>query len=305
MTDRSTVASVLVVAGLFAHSARALADDAPPAPAAAAPEVAPAAAADDDSAPASRAATAPDSDASPAAPAPNTSPAVILQARELTPAPPAPERPDPHADDGKMGSHQSHFLVNLGYRVSFVGNRGLDAFSDDDAVPQVSLSAGRTLVASGNWSLAALALWDWGQLESTARGAKSTLTVNRITLGAEGRYHLFRRLYVFGRLAPGALQSSAALVDNVTQVNQTSSAWVFAGDLSAGTAFEFAGENRGESLRPRGWIGFDGGYGFATSSQLTFKPEQPAESPVRTQPQAFGELAVRGGFLRLTVTGTY
>jgi hypothetical protein len=309
MTDRSTMTAALVLAGVVAAAAPALAAEvAPPngvapaaAPAASAPvpEAAtskPAAADGDhtESAAGSPAPNAPaDSDASLAVPPPNTA------------SSPAPERPEPHADDGKMGSHQSHWLASIGYRVAFVGNSGLDPFSTDDAVPQVSLAVGRTVFASGNWSLAALALWDWGSLESTARGAKSSLTLNRITLGIEGRYHFFRRLYAFGRLAPGALSSSATLVDNVTGLDQTSVSWVFAGDLSGGAAFEFAGENRGQSRRPRAWVGVEGGYGFASSAELRFKPEEGTAAPVRTQPQSFGELAVRGGFLRMAVSGTY
>src|SRR5262249_46807392 len=154
-------------------------------------------------------------------------------------------------DDGQMGTHQTHWVVNLGWRVGFVSNAGLDPFSEDNSVPQLSLSAGRTLLADGNLSLVGLALWDWGALESSARGAKTSLGVNRITLGAEGRYHFFRRLYAFGRIAPGALNWSATLEDSVAGLNRTASAWSFAGDLSAGAAFEFAGDNRGHSTRPR------------------------------------------------------
>lgn len=316
MNSRHAFAPALAVA--LASSAPALAADAvPPAPAAstsaattpspAAVPATPTALEDDDEDASERSAPkkTSDSDAAPAVPPPNTSPPVILAARELPAAAPAAERPDPHPDDGLMGTHQNHWFASIGYRIAFVGNSGLDPFSENDSVPQVSLSAGRTLLTSGNWSLAALALWDWGSLESTARGAKSELTLNRITLGAEGRYHFFRRLYVFGRLAPGALSQSATLRDAVTGGEQTSASWVFAGDVSAGANFEFAGENRGESKRPRAWVGFDGGYGFATPSNLTFKPADEAAAPVRTQPQNFGELAVRGGFVRITLGGSY
>ena len=322
MNSRATFASTLVLASVLAASAVALAADAaegaaPPAAAPASPAAAtpaPAAVpapspasdgADDDAAEQRAPKKSADSDAAPAVPPPDTSPPVILAAHELPAAPPAAERPEPNLDDGKMGTHQEHWFASIGYRLAFVGNSALDPFSENDSVPQVSISAGRTLFTSGPWSFAALALWDWGSLESTARGAKSNLTLNRITLGAEGRYHFFRRLYVFGRLAPGALSQSATLRDSVTGGEQTSASWVFAGDVSAGANFEFAGENRGESKRPRAWVGFDGGYGFASSSNLTFKPADEAAAPVRTQPQNFGELAVRGGFLRMTLSGSY
>lgn len=326
MTDRSRFTSALVLALAGTCGTTALAAGEPPG-AAVPPAVKPAAAATDTPAPSpsatAPAATAPaaaataaadadddasahDSDASPAVPPADTSPPVMLQAKALSARPAAPEQPDPNSlDDGKMGTHQTHWIVSIGWRQGFVGNSGLDPFSENNAVPQLSLSAGRTLLADGNLSLVGLVLWDWGMLESSARGAKTTLAVNRLTLGAEGRYHFVRRLYAFGRLAPGALNWSASLEDGVAGLNQTDSAWSFAGDLSAGAAFEFGGSDRGASTRPRAWIAFDGGYGWAGSSKVELKPENEGEAPVRAQPLALGELAVRGPFLRFSVTGTY
>jgi len=328
MTDRSRFTSALVLAFAGTCGTHALAVGEPPGaavpppvkPAAAttdAPSPPPSASAPADAGPAAPPApartaadadddeTAQDSDASPAVPPADTSPPVMLQAKAVV-RPAAPEQPNPESiDDGKMGTHQTHWLVSIGWRQGFVSNSGLDPFSENNAVPQFSLGAGRTLLADGNLSLVGMAIWDVGMLESSARGAKTTLAVNRLTLGAEGRYHFVRRLYAFGRLAPGALNWSASLEDGVAGLTQTDSAWSFAGDLSAGAAFEFAGAERGASKRPRAWIAFDGGYGWAGSSKLDLKPENEAEAPVRAQPLALGELAVRGPFLRFSVSGTY
>ena len=213
-------------------------------------------------------------------------------------------------DDGLLGTHQEHWLLGIGTRQSYITHPGFDLFSGKNALPQFSLNAGRTLVASGRLSLAALLGWDWGAVEDTARGAPTTLTVNRVTLGAEARYHVFRRFYAFGRIAPGALHSLATIRDRVAAVDSESSAWGFATDLSLGAALEFAGANRGASTRPRGWVGAEGGYGWAQASKLSFKPEGDATKagsagPVRLQPLELGELAVRGGFFRLTATLTY
>ena len=328
MTDRSRFTTALVLAFAGTWVTTALAEGEPPgaavppavkpgaapaptpAPAAsaAAPEAAPAAPApaaaasgddeDDDA--------AHDSDASPAAPPGDAAAPGVLDARKPAPGPVVLERPNPNSiDDGKMGSHQQHFLVSIGWRQAWVANSGLDPFSENNAVPQFSLSAGRTLLADGNLSLVALVLWDIGVLESTARGAKTELAVNRLTLGAEGRYHFLRRLYAFGRVAPGALNWSASVEDGLSGLNQTDSAWTFAGDLSAGAMFEFAGDNRGASTRPRAWLGFDGGYGWAGSSKVNLKPEDEAQAPVRSEPLALGDLAIRGPFLRFSVSGTY
>jgi hypothetical protein len=273
-------------------------DAAPPsaAPATATPAVAPASQNDEEAKSAEASAEPPPQDPS----------SVVLKPRELPSEPAAPERPNPNSiDDGEIGSHQTHWLVSIGWRQAFVKNAGLDPFSKDDSVPQFSLSAGRTLLASDKLSLVALALWDIGGLESSARGAKTSLAVNRLTLGAEGRYHIFRRFYAFGRVAPGALNWSASLDDATTGGKRTANAWSFATDLSAGAAFEFAGDNRGASTRPRAWVGFDGGYGFAGSSKVELEPEDDAGAPVRTEPITFADLAVRGPFIRFSLNGTY
>jgi hypothetical protein len=244
--------------------------------------------------------------------APATPPAEAAPTTADTPpaaAPPAPVRTDMPApklpDDGRLGTHQSHLIFGVGYRQAFVRQSGLDLFSDDDAVPQLSLSAGHTLFASDRLSFAALGIWDWGSLSSTARGSKTVLYVNRVTLGLEGRYHFVRRLYAFGRIAPGALNTSATLADRVVGLDRTSSGWSFASDFSAGAAFEFAGDARGASNHPRGWFAVDGGYGFATSSKLDFKTTDPNAGPVRLQPVHFGDLAIRGPFFRLAALITY
>ena len=339
MTDRSRLTSALVLAFATASATSALAAPGDPPPGAAVPPpVKPAAPRADAPAPspppsaAPTEATPPAAAAAPAAPAtpaakhdddddddddakdaetsptaPNEgAPAVVLKPKELSSPPAAPEQPNPNSiDDGQIGSHQTHFIVSIGWRQAFVKNAGLDPFSKDDSVPQFSLSAGRTLLASDKLSLVALALWDTGSMESTARGAKTSLVVNRLTLGAEGRYHIFRRFYAFGRVAPGALNWNATLADNAAGGERTANAWSFATDLSAGAAFEFAGDNRGHSTRPRAWVGFDGGYGFAGSSKVALEPADDASAPVRTQPLTFADLAVRGPFIRFSLNGTY
>ncbi|HEX5101509.1 MAG TPA: hypothetical protein VFV94_18490, partial [Polyangiaceae bacterium] len=104
---------------------------------------------------------------------------------------------------------------------------------------------------------------------------------------------------------PGALTWNASLTDNAVGGERTANAWTFATDLSAGAAFEFAGDNRGASTRPRAWVGFDGGYGFAGSSKMKLEPEDDATAPVRTEPLTFADLAVSGPFIRFSLNGSY
>jgi hypothetical protein len=205
-----------------------------------------------------------------------------------------------------MGTHQEHWLVGIGLRENFVAHSGFDPFSTNNVLPQFSVDAGRVLFASGRLSFAALALFDYGSVKANARGLNTSLSVARITAAAEGRYHFWRRFYLFGRIAPGALYSGATLSDPIAGGDQQSNAWAFATDLSLGAAVEFAGEARGASNRPRGWLGLDGGYGWAQASKLAFEPSgDDANRPARLEPVALGELAVRGGFFRVNGTITF
>ncbi len=280
--------------------APALPAPAPPAPA----PPKPATDEDDDDRP-SPSPRAPDSDATPVAPAPAVSANAFVSTPALAPRP-APEPDRNQVDDGQLGTHQEHWRLGVGLRETFVTGKGYDPFSTDNVLPQVSLDFGRAFYASGPLSVAALVVWDYGSTKATARQADASLVVHRITAGAEGRYHLVRRLYVFGRIAPGALHSAATLHDQVLDIDRESQAWVFTSDFSLGAAFEFAGDARGASTRPRGWVGADGGYSWSASSKVDFKDTgSNNQRPARLEPLRFDDLALRGAFFRLTATLTY
>jgi hypothetical protein len=245
----------------------------------------------------------PDSDASPQAPTTKPSPAMLFIRSRKERATPAEEAPP--KDDGLMGSHQDHFHLSAGMRVSFVPNEGYDLFSKDNDLTQLSLAFGRTVLAIGDTSLDASIIYDWGPSESKVRSADTSLDVHRVSLGLEGRYHLFRRLYVFGRLAPGALRWDADITDGGADVQRTAGDWTFSADLGAGAAYEIIGEARGLSKLARGFVLADAGYGWTTSSALEFLPADGQRPPARLEPLDLGELAFRGGYFRVALALTY
>lgn len=333
MNDRSALlafCTVLVSAGTAFAQAPAKAPTPAPPPAAApvpAPQTAPAPAAAPAATPSAAPTTTPaappassapagaeseedddedeesDSDESPAVPKPNTSPAAIFQARTNAPAPaPVPDVPEP--DDGLMGTHQNHWFASVGLRESYVVHEGYDIFSENNALPQLTAYVGRTLFVNGPWSVAGLLLFDAGSSEADLRGSDTRLDATRLTLGAEARYQVLRRLYAFGRIAPGALNVHTTIQDRVVGKERSAEAWLFATDLSAGAAFEFAGDRKGNSKHPRGWLGVEGGYGWAQATKLEYGAEE-ITSPVRLEPLSLGEVAVRGGFFRVVATATY
>jgi hypothetical protein len=239
-------------------------------------------------------------------PHPDTSPSAVFKINTTgrSPFAPPPEPDINRIDDGRMGTHQTHWLFGVGLRESFIATDGFDLFSKNNALPQLSVHAGRVLYASGPLSLAALVSWDWGTVQAEARGADTELVINRFTMGGEGRFHILRRLYAFGRVAPGALNAATKFTDRIAGVDRTSSSWAFAADFSLGAAIEFAGDARGASSRPRGFFSAEGGYGWAQSTELSYEPEGET-TPVRLQPLSLGELAVRGSFLRVSAVITY
>jgi hypothetical protein len=274
---------------------------------------------------------APATSPSPATPAPPPSDASTPPAAEddedaVKPATPAPglvysssqtgaaqardqKRTDaetPEPDDGKLRHHQDHWVGTLGFRVAKISSEGFDPFADSDELAQFSVGLGRTIVTAGNLSLAGLFLYDVGGRSNEARGATTDLTVHRLTLGIEGRYHFIRQLFVFGRVAPGTIHSIAALEDVSTIVsNQSARNWVFATDLSAGAMFELTGfPGNQKKRRPNLWITFEGGYGIAGKSELSMTPDDDS-GPERAEPIELGTLALNGPFMRGAFVLTY
>jgi hypothetical protein len=247
-------------------------------------------------------------DATPGAtPAEPAEPPKVLGFVPATPAPPAQDDlPSGAPDDGKLGHHQDHFLGFAGVRVGKVSSAGLDPFSDSDELAQFSLGFGKTLLVAGDFSLAGLLLYDVGGHSGQARDADTDLIVHRLLLGAEARYHFMRQLFVFGRVAPGAIHSIAKMQDHTAgDVTLAAREWVFATDLSAGAMLELTGWTGNASKRALGvWLAFDGGYGFAGESELSLAPDAD-EGPERAEPVELGPLALGGPFLRFSAVLTY
>lgn len=208
--------------------------------------------------------------------------------------------------DGNLRHHQDHWIGSIGFRVAKISNSGFDPFADSDELAQFSVGVGRTVMTAGSFSLAGLFLYDIGGRSNQARGADTDLTVHRLTLGAEARYHFFRQFFVFGRVAPGAIHSIATIEDLSTGVeSQATRDWVFATDLSAGASLDLAGFSKYTRKRKvAAWITLEGGYGFAGESELSMTADG-GEGPVRAEPLDLGPLALAGPFMRGAFVLTY
>jgi hypothetical protein len=171
--------------------------------------------------------------------------------------------------------------INLafGVRSMIIPSAGLDPFSSNNALTQVSLAAGPTLWRSGAVSFAALVQWDFGRLADRARGAASELAIHRLGVGLESRLQLARRLALFAKIAPAAVHASASIADAGADQPLVSRSWSWALDTTAGAALMFASTGPRAAPTSRWWFTGELGYGFAGESAMLFKPEADAEDP--------------------------
>jgi hypothetical protein len=205
-----------------------------------------------------------------------------------------------------LGSHQKHFAAGVGVRTGFVRNGGYDAFSTNDALVQFSVGAGRTLLARDRFSLAAVAFWDYGATSAEVRGAPAELDVHRLTLGPELRLHFAPWGYGLVRLLPAAVHTRASLEETTSQTTLYDRSWTFGFDASLGAAFQLYGKPSGASTKPRFWAVAEGGYGWATSADVSLHPlADDSDAPQRMSAVDLGQLAIRGGMFRISVVLTF
>ncbi|HKY39036.1 MAG TPA: hypothetical protein VJN18_24025 [Polyangiaceae bacterium] len=218
----------------------------------------------------------------------------VLHARAAS----AQDRPEP--DPNSLGTHQKNIRLEAGTRVQLIGNEGLDAFSENDVVPQLALSASWGFFAADALSLAAVGGFDYGGTSSRARNNATSLDLSRFTLGPEARYHLFRTLALSAKVAP-TLTREAAEVSTGIDSDLRSVAWKLGVDATAGAALELYGYRSGTSRKPRLWVTAEGGYGWTTAHDMILRPTEASEAPQRLMPLELEDLSVSGPLFRMTI----
>ncbi len=188
--------------------------------------------------------------------------------------------------------------AHLGYRGTFVDNRGFDPFSRNDYFPQFSLGASRVLAWRGRFALAAGASWDYGETEATARGAPTGLTTDRFTVPLTMRYALLRSVQLFATVAPGVTWASAHVDESSAPATLVKTSWLPSGDASAGARWAFATTRVGR-FPVVFWLTAEGGYAWTAPMQLSLSPDLPSNDPRQTATTDLGSLAMNGGFGRV------
>jgi hypothetical protein len=198
-----------------------------------------------------------------------------------------------------LGNHQRNIRLEMGARTQFVSSDGLDPFSTNDVLPQLSLGASFAFWTQGKLSVAGVAGFDYGTTTASLRSDEASLDLRRFTLAPEARYHLFRVLALTAKVGP-TLTREAAEVSGALGTTMLKTGWKFGFDATAGAAVELWGYANGNSKKPRLWLIGEGGYGWSAPMNLTFKPEASGVVPQRLTPLDLGELSVAGPLFRIT-----
>ena len=244
-----------------------------------------------------RPATAPQAYPSPYWAQPAESPAAAPQA-DAAQAEPEPE-PEPE------GIVIPRWQVFGGVRTAFITTPGFDPFSENNVLVQGSIGGSRTLLSQGLFSVAASVAYDGGSKNASARGEATRLEVHRLALGPEARVHLFPIMYAYFRPSAALMRTVAAMDESATQTTLYARAWTFAFDATAGAAFKLVSFGRTEKSA-RLWAIGEGGYGWASSSELRLAPDDDdSAAPQRVAPVDLGSLAVRGPMFRIMIAATF
>lgn len=211
----------------------------------------------------------------------------------------AEDRVEAKQDAEALGTHQRHLRLDLGLRTQYVSDTGLDPFSENDAVPQLSLGASYAFWARDRLSLAGAFGFDYSTWSAEARSNETSIDLRRFTLGPEARYHLLRILVVTAKVAPSLTRESTALSTGIG-TDLTKVAWKAGVDATAGVAVEVFGYHSGLSRSPRLWLTGEGGYGWTASNRLLLKPDEADRAPQRPEPVDLGELSLSGPLFKIS-----
>lgn len=252
--------------------------------------------------------SAPASPPGPSAPAASPPPADAAASGQVSaprPAPPAfTTYASPSADGGAETTSGGRHDVRIGagVRVGYVPTSGFDRFSSNDVLPQLSIDANYALVAGEKFSFALGAAYDVGGVSSDLRGVDTKLTVHRLTVPLEGRFHATRGIFAFLRVAPGAAAFVTSISDSSAPASLDRTAWAFAADASLGSSF-LLGPHRSTSKRQvRFWVTPELGYAFTTSPSLRSSPARDTDEAVGTDGKTnLGTLSTSGFFWRVSL----
>jgi hypothetical protein len=204
--------------------------------------------------------------------------------------------PAPAETQAPLVNHRMEmWRLEVAYRGSFVNDAGYGPFSTNRYFVEASFAASRTLWHEGSWSLAPGVGFDLGGTSASARGAPTSLSMQRLSVPLEGRRHFGPWGYAFARVAPGLALENAEVDDASAPSGLKKSAWMFATDVSAGYALLVTPRFERFEQKARLWVQADVGYGWVAGDELALA----AASSSNTGGIDLGTLSMSGPFFRL------
>jgi hypothetical protein len=194
--------------------------------------------------------------------------------------------------------------VGAGVRTTWIPNAGFDPFADNNHLTQFSLNGMRTVLNNHPTQLALGLTWEYGERQSTARGARSSLDVHRLGGVVEGRYLFGSDVYLMLKLVPQAIHTKATLSDPSAPADLIDGQWRFGLDATAGAAWAPLRTMNAKALR-NVWLSGEFGYGWSTSNRLLLKPDLDDSDPRSKVTLELGSLALRGPMMRIMLAAAF
>lgn len=190
--------------------------------------------------------------------------------------------------------HLEHFDLALGIRVASALDTELEPFLYDPVMVEPVLRLGTAFQLAERFAIAGQIEGSVFESEAGARSLDTSLSLKRVTLGIEGRYHFHHRVFAYARLAPGLEFGKAELsADLGSELGLMDNSTAFHLDASGGLALRLAGSNKGTVRSVRFWMFLEGGYRMATKHKFDLQNE---DGPSRSTGLELPGLHASGGF---------
>ena len=164
-------------------------------------------------------------------------------------------------------SNRPEFTFAAGLRGTILPNAGLQPYaSSNDVLAQSSILVGATLFRAGSVSLVASFEWNYGSLSDTARTQTASVAMHRFAGAIESRFQPAHRLYLFAKVAPGALAVLGSIQAPAPDGPLTSRSWTWGLDTTGGAGLLLGGS------AVRFWLTGELGYAFAGSVTMNYAP---------------------------------
>jgi hypothetical protein len=228
-------------------------------------------------------------------------------AQTVAPLPPA-SVPETSAERAEIERAVRRDLVriNAGLRIGYVPSRAFDTFASNDVLAQFSVDGTYPLLTRGKLVVGAGVGWDFGGRSDKVRGFNASVTVHRLYVPLEARWHFVPGLVGFGKIAPGAALALGSVRDPSAPEELSGAGWAFSADASVGASILMGPRQHMDRRAVRFWLTPEIGWAFTTRASM-------GPNPARAEKDLLGSdedtnlraLALSGFFWRASIGTTF